>query len=111
MVVRRCGVTTSNPEPKEGEFPWREIPDSSITLFRHLSGNEYALAFVNMSEVETTIHCEFVDLGLPVSGGFGLQCRDVFTGGDCGKKADFFNVAVPGHDMKLFLCTLVPVHG
>jgi len=111
IVVRRSSLTVPNPEPKEGEYPWKEIPDSSFTLFRHLSGNEYALAFINLSGVESKIHCELVDLGLPVSGGFGLKCRDVFTGADCGTKADFFNVDVPGHDMKLFLCTLVPAHG
>ena len=111
IVVRRSSLTVPTPEPKEGEFPWKEIPDSSFTLFRHLSGNEYALAFINLSEVESKIHCELVDLGLPVSGGFGLSCRDVFTGADCGTRADFFNVDVPGHDMKLFLCTLVPAHG
>ena len=110
IVVRRCGVFTGNPEPKEGEFPWREIPDSSFTLFRHLSGGEYALAFINLSGAESKIHCELVDLGLPVAGGFGLQCRDVFTGEDCGKKTDFFNVTVPGHDMRLYLCKLVPAH-
>ena len=111
MLIRKGDVFTSNPEPKEGEMPWRQIPASSFTLFRHLSGGEYALAFVNLSDAETCIHCEFVDLGLPVSSGYALELRDVFTGETPGKKSDYFNPVVPGHDMKLYLCRLAKAHG
>lgn len=110
MLIRRGSVFTSNPDPREGEMPWLQIPDSSFTLFRHLSDGEYALAFVNLSDAESCIHCEFVDLGLPVSSGFSLEVRDVFSGEKIGKKADYFNPVVPGHDMKLYLCRLVKTH-
>jgi len=105
-LIRRSAIFTNNPDPKEGEMPWRQIPDSSYTVFRHLSGGEFALAFINLSDAESTIHCELVDLGLPVSSGCALRVRDVFTGEDLGKKTDFFNQAVPGHDMRLYLCRL-----
>ena len=98
---------TGNPDPKEGEMPWKQIPDSSFTIFRHLSGGEFALAFINLSEADTTIHCELVDLGLPVSSGFALDVKDVYTGEHIGPKSDFFNQQVAGHDMKLYLCRLV----
>ena len=107
MLIRRASIFTGNPEPKEGEMPWRQIPDSSYTLFRHLSGGEFALAYINLSDAESVIHVEMVDLGLPVASGCSLQIRDVFTGEDLGRKADFFNPVVPGHDMKLYLCRLV----
>ena len=97
-LIRKSSVFTNNPAPKEGEMPWREIPDASYTLFRHLSGGEFALAFINLSEAETTIHCELVDLGLPVSSGFALSVKDVFTGEDLGQRSDYFNQQVPGHD-------------
>ncbi len=106
-LIRKSSVFTNNPAPKEGEMPWREIPDASYTLFRHLSGGEFALAFINLSEAETTIHCELVDLGLPVASGFALSVKDVFTGEDLGQKSDYFNQQVPGHDMRLCLCRLV----
>ena len=109
-LIRTSSVFTGNPDPKEGEMPWRMIPDSSFTIFRHLSGGEFALAFINLSEAQSTIHCELVDLGLPVSSGFALEVRDVFTGESLGKKADYFNQLVPGHDMRLFLCRLVKAH-
>ena len=106
FLIRRGSVFTSNPDPKEGEMPWRHIPDSSYTLFRHLSDGEFALAFVNLSEAESVIHLELVDLGLPVSSGLGLRVRDVYTGEDLGMKSDYFNPTVPGHDMKLYLCRM-----
>ena len=37
--------------------------------------------------------------------------RDAFTGESVGKKTDFFNPTVAGHDMKLYLCRMVPAHG
>ena len=91
-------------------MPWLELRNSSFTLFRHLSGNEFALAFVNMSEAEALLHCELVDLGLPVSSGLALELRDAFTGEAVGKKADYFNPTVPGHDMKLYIGKMVPAH-
>ncbi|MBR2824641.1 MAG: glycoside hydrolase family 27 protein [Clostridia bacterium] len=105
-LIRKGNITASNPNPKEGEYPWREIKDASFTFFRHLSHGEFALAYVNMSDAESRIHCELVDLGLPVSSGMALEIRDVFTGEQLGKKADYFNPVVPGHDMKLYLCRL-----
>ena len=110
-LIRKGSVVASNPEPKEGEFPWRHIPDSAFTFFRHLSDGEFALAYINMADAETCIHCELVDLGLPVSSGFALEIRDVFTGEKLGKKTDYFNPVVPAHDMRLYLCRLVPARG
>ena len=110
-LIRKSSVFTSNPDPKDGEMPWREIRDSSFTLFRHLSGGEFALAYVNLSDVQTAIHLEMVDLGLPVNAGFALRVRDVFTGEDLGLKRDYFNPVVPGHDMRLYLCRLEQING
>ena len=110
-LIRRGSVFTGNPDAKEGEMPWRMIPDSSFTFFRHLSDNEFALAYVNMSEAESCIHCELVDLGLPVAGGWALEIRDVFTGENLGAKFVYFIPTVPGYDMRLYLCRLVKAHG
>ena len=104
ILIRKGAIFASNPEPKEGEFPWRQIPDSSYTLFRHLSDGEFALAYINLADVKSTIHLEFADIGLPVSSGRKLHLRDLFTGEEIGARADFFNPEVPGHDMKLYLC-------
>ncbi len=107
MLIRRGELTVPNPEPKDGEFPWKQVPDASFTFFRHLSGGEFALCFMNLSDTEAEVHCEMVDLGLPVTSGFCLDMKDVFTGEMVGRKKDTFNPVVPAHDMKLYLCRLV----
>ena len=105
-LVRRGPVTVPNPDPKEGEFPWKQIPDASFTFFRHLSDGEFALSFINLGPAEAEIHCEMVDLGLPVTSGYGLELKDVFTGENLGVKKDTIQTMVPGHDMKLYLCRI-----
>ncbi len=108
FLIRRGSVTTSNPNPKEGEYPWRTIPDASFTFLRHLSGGEFVLAYINLSDAETRVNCEFADIGLPAGSGMALQLRDVFTGEEIGPRTDFYSPAVPGHDLKLYLCRMVP---
>ena len=109
LLIRRGAVTFQNPEPREGEFPWTQIPDMSLTFLRHLSNNEFVLAFINLHEQESPIHCEFVDLGLPVTSGYALEMRDVFTGEVIPARRDFFNRNIPGHDLSLYLCRMVSV--
>ena len=107
-LIRRGSLTVNNPAPAEGEYPWKQIPDASFTFFRHLSDGEFALSMINMGPEEAVIHCEMVDLGLPASAGYGLQLRDVFTGEVIRVEKDSFNPSVPGHDLKLYLCRLIP---
>ena len=33
--------------------------------------------------------------------------KDIYSGEDLGKRSDYFNQKVPGHDMRLYLCRLV----
>lgn len=110
FVVRKGPVIVINPDPKEGELPWMQVPGMAYTFLRHLSDNEFALAYINFYDKEANISCEFVDFGLPVSSGYALEMKDVFTGEELGKKTDYFNPSVPGHDMKLYLCRMVPAH-
>ena len=110
-LIRKGSVTVPNPSPKEGEFPWRTIPDASYTFIRHLSGNEFALAYINLADEKATVSLQLADAGLPVSGGVALSLRDVFTGEQLPPKSDFFNPEVPGHDLKLYLGRLVPARG
>ncbi len=109
-VVRRDSVCVSNPNPAEGEMPWKHLPDTAFVLLRHLSGGELALLFVNLAPQEAEIHCEFADLGLPAVSGVALDMTDVFTGEQLGPQTDTFHPRTPAHDCKLYLCRLVPDH-
>ena len=110
-VLRRADVGGPNPDAKEGEYPWKNYPDTAFTFIRHLSDNEFALGFFNLSSCDASIPCEFTDAGLPYPSGMGLSLRDVFTGEELGVKRDFFNPRVPAHDCRLYLCRLVKCDG
>ncbi len=110
-LVRRGDVGVPNPDAKEGEYPWKALPDTAFVMIRHLSDNEFALAYINLAPQESEVRCELVDLGVPVASGLALHLTDAFTGEDLGKAVDFYNPRVPGHDCKLCLCKLEPARG
>ena len=96
-LVRRGGVTLPNPDAKPGEYPWRSVEDCTYTFIRHLAGNEFVLAFFNLSEHETRLSCLLSDIGLPYPSGVGIAPRDVFTGEQLGMKRDEFSAVSYTH--------------
>lgn len=107
-VVRRDSVTVTADNPADGEEPWKHIPDTALILLRHLSGNEFALMYINLADQAAGIHSEFADMGVPVTSGVALDMTDVFSGEHIGKATDFYTPHIPAHDCRLFLCRLTP---
>lgn len=83
------------------------LPDKLLTFIKHLSGNEFAIAYYNLYEEERDITFIFADAGIPFSSGYGFAMKDVFTGRDIGVKRDYCTVRVPGHDCLVYRCRLV----
>ena len=110
-LVRRDSVCVTRPNPGPGEEPWMHIPDTAFIMLRHLSGNEFALFYMNLADQAAEVHGEFVDMGLPVTSGVALDLTDVFTGEHIGPVTDFFNPHIARHDCKLYLGKLVKQHG
>ena len=75
-------------------------------LMKHLSNNEYALAFFNMAEEDGSIPVHTYSIGLPATG-YAIQLRDIFTGEDVGTFHDFFETEVKAHDVKLYRMKIV----
>ena len=63
--------------------------------------------YPNLSDADAEVHCEFADMGLPVTGGVALDMTDVFSGEHLGAQKDSFNPHIKSHDCRLFLCHLV----
>lgn len=108
--VMRGPIQTPNLDPKEGEPGWYDIPDTAYTFVRHLSDNEFVLAFINFSDAKAYMHMEFADIGLPYTGGYGLDLKDVFTDEPVGLQFDNFNPLVPAHDMRMYIGRLKKIH-
>ena len=86
--------------------PLQMVPDKLLTFVKHLSDNEFVIAYYNLFEKEQEITCIFADLGLPYASGYGFTMKDVFTGEDAGFHRDYHTVSVPGHDCRLYRCRL-----
>lgn len=87
--------------------PLRVVKDKLYTFIKHLSGNEFAVAYYNLFEEERTVNFIFADAGIPYGSGYGFSMQDVFTGEELGVKRDYHMVDVPGHDCRVYKCRLV----
>ena len=104
-IVRRDSVCIPNPD--DAQAPWTHPADTAFVLLRHLTDNEFALFYANLSDADAEVHCELADMGLPVTGGVALDMTDVFSGEHLGPQKDSFNPHIKAHDCRLFLCHLV----
>jgi len=104
-IVRRDSVCIPNPD--DAQAPWAHPADTAFVLLRHLTDNEFALFYANLSDADAEVHCEMADMGLPVTGGVALDMTDVFSGEHLGPQKDSFNPHIKAHDCRLFLCHLV----
>ncbi|MDD3412118.1 MAG: hypothetical protein PHY12_15040, partial [Eubacteriales bacterium] len=110
LIHKGC-ITVTNPDPAPGEYPWKDIHDAAYTFIRHLSNNEFALAFFNFAEQDAKIDCLFSDMGLPYPSGVGLELTDVFTGEKLGVKRDAYKADVAAHGCRLFRARLAHCNG
>jgi alpha-galactosidase len=73
---------------------------------KHLSGGEYALALVNFAPEKRRLEYCFEDIGIPVSSGYGLEIRDVFSG-EVSREFDNIFTDVEGHGIRLWRAKLI----
>ena len=61
-IVRRDSVCIPNPD--DAQAPWAHPADTAFVLLRHLTDNEFALFYANLSDADAEVHCEMADMGL-----------------------------------------------
>ena len=106
-LVGKRSVMVPEENTDEAIEPLRMVKDKLLTFIKHLSNQEFAIAYYNLHEEEQEMNCIFADVGLPYASGYGFDMTDVFTGEHIGIKRDYHIVSVPGHDCRLFCCRLV----
>ncbi len=87
----------------------REEKDKLFVFLKHLSGNTFALVFVNLFQEDEEMGCIFADAGLPVSARVGFSMTDILTGDSLGVQREYVSVSVKAHSCRVFKCTLVKV--
>lgn len=86
-------------------------PDDRLFFIRHLSNQEFVLAYFNLSDKDSaenfTCNGAFDEIGIPYESGYGLELTDLFTGENLGVKRDYFVPAVEAHGCRLYRGKLV----
>lgn len=111
FLVSKRSVFALQEDSEDAVEPFRIIKDKLYTFIKHLSDNEFVIAYYNLFEKEENINCIFADAGVPYASGYGFSMKDIFTGEEIGVKRDYHTVSVPGHDCKLYRCKLVRCDG
>ena len=91
----------------DAENHWEEYPDGGLTLFRHLSGNEFAIGYFNLSPRPAEIPFTFADAGLPYGSGVALALTDTITGEELGVRRDYCNFRLEPHCSRVLLARMV----
>ena len=105
-IAYRGRVINNEVDPDTGEG-WHVYPDSGLTLFKHMSDNEFAIGYFNLSPKAAQVPFIFADAGLPYDSGYALQLTDAFTGESLGLRRDYYNVKLPGHGSSVLLAKFV----
>ena len=103
QVVYRGRMIYSGPDVPGG---WKEYADTGLTLFKHMSGGEFAVGFFNMAPMPGQVPFIFADAGLPSTSGFALHFCDALTGEDLGLRQDYLNLMVPARGCRVLTCRI-----
>ena len=106
--VYRGRVLNTEYDPETNSW-WHEYPDAGVTLFKHLSGHEFAVGYFNFAPKSCELPFIFADAGLPYGSGVGLHFTDALTGQDLGLHRDYFHQMVEGHGCRVLLARMEAV--
>ena len=109
-LLGKRSVAVPETDKENAVEPIRMVKDQLYTFIKHLSNQEFVIAFYNLFEEEQEMNSIFADAGLPYGSGYGFHMRDIFTGEDLGVKRDYYLTRVPGHDCKLYFCQIGRAH-
>ena len=104
VYKNRALNTEYDPETGTG---WHEYPDAGLTLFKHLSGGEFAVGYFNFAPKSSEIPFIFADAGLPYGSRVALHLTDAITGEDLGVHRDYFHQYLEAHGSRVLLAKMV----
>jgi alpha-galactosidase len=76
-------------------------------MFKHLSGNEFAIGYFNFAPKHGEVLFTFADAGIPYGSGVALEMTDAITGESLGLQRDYYNLIVPAHGCRIILAKMV----
>lgn len=79
--------------------------ETAFTFFKHLSNNEFVLAFFNLGDGGDSADFRPWEYGLPTTAGIGLNLREIFTGETIENVNEMFGASLAAHDCKVYMGT------
>ncbi len=91
-------------QDEEGRPPFF-VRDSEkrFALCKVLSGNQLAVAFVNLEDHDSSSQLYFSDIGLPAASKTGLRMENVITG-EVLHESEFMQRQLAAHDCEVYIC-------
>lgn len=94
-------------QDEEGRPCFDAYDKGNVRVFaKHLSNNEIAIMFANLTDDDRMVDLYFENLGIPAASGYGLKMTEVFTNKSLGVKKEFLRRKIAAHDCEVFLCKL-----
>ena len=104
-LFKNPGLLRINSDPETRTPITIESPRSpmSFAMFKHLSNNQVALAFFNLSDDDGVADICPHDIGLSINCGFGLKLTEVFSGETVDFMNDYIKFPLKPHDCRVFI--------
>ncbi|MCL2634755.1 MAG: glycoside hydrolase family 27 protein [Oscillospiraceae bacterium] len=100
-------------QDEEGRGPycirqWNNL-DNVFSLVKPLSGGDYAIAMINISDIKSEMSLQFYDMGLPALSGMGLEFYDCDKHENIGLFVERASIYIEPHECRIFRCKVKPV--
>jgi len=104
-LLKNPGLLRINSDPETRTPITIDSPRSPMAhaMFKHLSNNQFALGFFNLSDDKAVGDICPHDIGLSINCGFGFKLTEVFTGETVEFMNDYIKFPLEAHDCKVFI--------
>ena len=107
LLKNKTLIRINQDEEARPAFVASALNKSCPTFVKHLSNNEFAVLFTNLSDQSCGVcGLYFDEAGISADSGYGLHMIDAFTGEDIGVKKEYMQMELAAHDSRMFICTL-----
>ncbi|MGN0989670.1 MAG: alpha-galactosidase [Eubacteriales bacterium] len=107
ILMNKDLIAINQDEEARTPFVVGNYEGDRLVFFRHLSNNEYCLAYVNFTDYKEKLYALFCDCGLAENSGYAFELYDIFDHKSVGKFTEGYGCTVPAHGCRFFKVKVV----
>lgn len=88
-------------------FEVRTFSEDTRAFIKHVSDNEFIMAYYNFRDEDNEVQIYFADIGVPTYSGYCFELTDIFSGECISGVRDYYTPIIPKHGCKLYRARLV----